>query len=95
MRQNIGILTGKSDCARIFVAHIQFEPETHPAVYCGTRTDENSNSPSSYFLRLYIQTGRVLGEGGVKLGRHLVGPLLDDLSDGGPSTHRRGYLMET
>lgn len=24
--------------------------------------------------------------------RHLLGPLLDDLSDGGPSTNRRGYV---
>ena len=27
--------------------------------------------------------------------RHLLGPLLDDLSDGGPSTNRRGYVKET
>ena len=27
--------------------------------------------------------------------RHLLGPLLDDLSDGGPSTDRRGHVMET
>ena len=27
--------------------------------------------------------------------RHLLGPLLDDLSDGGPSTNRRGYVTET
>ena len=27
--------------------------------------------------------------------RHLLGPLLDDLSDGGASTNRRGYVMET
>ena len=27
--------------------------------------------------------------------RHLLGPLLDDLSDGVPSTNRRGYVKET
>ena len=27
--------------------------------------------------------------------RHLLRVLLDDLSDGGPSTNRRGYVMET
>ena len=30
-----------------------------------------------------------------KEARHLLGPLLDDLSDGGPSTNRRGYVKET
>ena len=45
MGQNIGILTGKLDSARIFFAHVQFEPETHPAMYGGARTDENSSFP--------------------------------------------------
>ena len=45
LRQNIGILTGKLDSARIFFAHIQLLAETHPARYRTGRTDENWDFP--------------------------------------------------
>ena len=55
----------------------------------GTREDEVMHPRTTHCVEVGSQSLNTVDEDDADA-RHLLGPLLDDLGDGGPSTNRRG-----
>ena len=69
-RRNTRKLDWRVENGRIFFAHVQFEPETHPAMYGTAPTDENSNFPLRDYKRpqhTAYKTGAPQANGVLKL----------------------------